>query len=1835
MMKSKLLRHLRLYLLLALIISGLDLSATKFHWVGTSAGNWNDPTNWSATPGGAGGVGVPLVGDWAVFDGVNGSNGNCDLVANTIIDSLVFDGYTGTFDCGSNQLTLERLLDIQSGTFIASTDFVRVDFRFNFISPAATYVHNNGTFIVAHTNANASLGTNDLTGSPITFYNLSFGPTGNSVTNLLNGVITVQNQLRFGGGNRLIRLLGGEIHALGNIQAWNTFPLASSYVGSTIIDIRGTGVQTWDGGTTDCNEGLLTYVKITNKNFNEIVLIGEVGVQSGLENVNSNLFCIDLNSAHQMTIRGSAGFGTLELTGPFTFDDLKISPGVNKAHDLNNTTLVARRTLTFASGNLISLFNGNIDALGNVNAFNTFPLGSTYIGNATININGLGVQTWDGTGTECNEGLLPYVKIVNKSTNELVLVGQVGVQSGLENDNSDPLVVDPSIVHQMSVVGSGGFNDVELFGPFTFDSLKFAPGVNKNHELNNTTLIAENLLTVTSQFLCSFNNGDIDTRGDLHAFNTFSIGGTFLGDAFININGTGTQTWDGGNTNLIQGILPFVNVVDKGAGELVLVGNIGVQRGLASTGTTVPNVVAPGVHTMVFRGGGGYGDASFTGPLTFHDVQILPAVNKGHDFNNTSIFVGNDLTLGGMFLLAIKDGGLEVDGDVYALNNHSNTSPPVGNGYIKIIGNATTQTIFGNGQQLFGRLPNVEINKPNGGVNLDNTVTIDGNLDLVQGIVNQANGLPTDLILLNRIATVSNASNLSHINGPIKKFGNTGIVFPTGKLGLYLPVEISAVNDPDASFTAEYFNDGSGTTSSNDGFAFGNTETSLAPVRDCEYWNVERNSLNGDAVVTLHWGANNCAPITAAEFCNLRVARWGDPTPTQWKDEGFNNVNGTIASGTISSMAQVTNFATNIKTPFTFSTTSNPLAISVVSTTDISCNGFNDGQIVLSASGGTAPYMYSIDNCVTFQSSPIFNNLGAGTYTVCVQDGNGCNTQSTTVTITEPPVLTICIVSEPESCNGGMDGTISITAMGGTSPYMYSIDNCVTQQSTGNFSGLSAGTYIACIQDANGCTVSQQVTITFTSNNCCFASDPQNGYLDFVSTYGSTVNNAGNILVLPNKVYFSVDVTLTDGTLDMTNVDAVFGDDAGLVLNGNAEFRSTNATLRPCDPLNTWDGIRFNANSQGRINENVFKNAENGLDLRSPEVVESTNNEFFNCMVGIRMEGLSGTANSVTGNTFATTDLYPFSNDANGIFLFNSDLDASITRNDFSNVRSATAGINVFGIHADGSSAEVSNNDFVNQYRALNVVNNSSNFVIENNEILVELTNDDDNHQIAVSNANAVWITGNELEKSGFASGSGANVGIIVNRVTGLNLKLNRIQGFDIGIRAIRTQDSNIGENEVLNPNRAGIHLRNVSNTQVNCNTINMDFDQSQTNAGILYIDNTGGTGDNGIRSNCISEATNAIELNGNSGAPLPAITNNHLYNYVDVGLLINGLTGDIGSGVAYNLSGHNTFNSNNVLGGAIDISSSSSLTAWGNYGIVSTGTGITVVGNNLYNSSASCGLQIESLFNEHLQEDLCDRYENLLTPFVTRLGSGFELAGDFTDAIEELPLEKRGEIALWVLDLVSDQPGEAAAMMQLVANRDLLDPNDHAWLAFNYAMHLGDWNGASNALQAISPIDMDEQDRLNLSAIRLYVVEQGIQLAELDAVRSQQIEAIVQRDGKYRNLARSMRKLKNNVSDIIFDAPEEAQQVQKGSIQYWEEQTIELFPNPATDVVSVRYQLASADGAVMKLVDMTGKVILQRDLDYSGDELEIDLDNLTNGVYLISITSPDADPLFDRFVKQ
>jgi len=188
-------------------------------------------------------------------------------------------------------------------------------------------------------------------------------------------------------------------------------------------------------------------------------------------------------------------------------------------------------------------------------------------------------------------------------------------------------------------------------------------------------------------------------------------------------------------------------------------------------------------------------------------------------------------------------------------------------------------------------------------------------------------------------------------------------------------------------------------------------------------------------------------------------------------------------------------------------TVTQPTALAASSSsTSVSCNG-GTAIVTVSGSGGISPYSGTGTFTVT-----------AGTYSYTVTDNNGCTT-ATSITITEPSVLTSSSSATSIACNGGT-ATVTVSGSGGTFPYT----------GEGSFTEV-AGIHSYTVTDNNGCTSTTSMTITeptvLTSSSSATSIACNGG------TATVTVNGSGGTLPYTGEGTF----TVTAGTYIYTVTD--------------------------------------------------------------------------------------------------------------------------------------------------------------------------------------------------------------------------------------------------------------------------------------------------------------------------------------------------------------------------------------------------------------------------------------------------------------------------------------------------------------------------------------------------------------------------------------------------------------------------------------------------------------------------------------------------------------------------
>ncbi|WP_318342613.1 T9SS type B sorting domain-containing protein [Flagellimonas baculiformis] len=195
-----------------------------------------------------------------------------------------------------------------------------------------------------------------------------------------------------------------------------------------------------------------------------------------------------------------------------------------------------------------------------------------------------------------------------------------------------------------------------------------------------------------------------------------------------------------------------------------------------------------------------------------------------------------------------------------------------------------------------------------------------------------------------------------------------------------------------------------------------------------------------------------------------------------------------------------------------------PLAVSATASDSFGC-GATSVNVNLTTSGGTAPYRFSVDGGPfgsTYTGNTSFSVTTAGTYSILVEDANGCQ-RSASVDVPNIPPPIFNITEEDANCGGANDGRVTINVTNGFGYEIeYSINNGATFQISNVFSNLAPGSYDVVLryeQDSFTCTTTPQtatvgtpstITATATPNSFPTCGNENGGQITISGVSGGT-----------------------------------------------------------------------------------------------------------------------------------------------------------------------------------------------------------------------------------------------------------------------------------------------------------------------------------------------------------------------------------------------------------------------------------------------------------------------------------------------------------------------------------------------------------------------------------------------------------------------------------------------------------------------------------------------------------------------------------------------------------
>jgi len=360
------------------------------------------------------------------------------------------------------------------------------------------------------------------------------------------------------------------------------------------------------------------------------------------------------------------------------------------------------------------------------------------------------------------------------------------------------------------------------------------------------------------------------------------------------------------------------------------------------------------------------------------------------------------------------------------------------------------------------------------------------------------------------------------------------------------------------------------------GLAAGSYTAAVSDLNGCVITGVFNiNTVAGPTAANVLTGNATCGNANGSATVSSVT---GGIAPYQYSFNGgpfsLTNNTGGLSAGTHTVVVRDNNNCT-YTVSFNINNTGSPSS-SITSSVDVSCFGGSNGSFSVSTSGGTPGYSYTLSPIGTTNTTGNFTGLTAQNYNVTISDAAGCLT-SVTITLTQPTQLTLTLTPSPVNCNAGTNGSIAAAGGGGSPTYAYSI-NGGPFGASGNFTGLTAGTYTVTIRDNNNCSFIQTSIIT----------QPSALGIALVSSPNSCAGSVGGVTITPSggtPVYsFSIDAITSSNTgtgLTSGTHTATIQDANGCVINGT--FNIGNIVGPASATVNTTNANCGNANGSATL----------------------------------------------------------------------------------------------------------------------------------------------------------------------------------------------------------------------------------------------------------------------------------------------------------------------------------------------------------------------------------------------------------------------------------------------------------------------------------------------------------------------------------------------------------------------------------------------------------------------------------------------------------------------------
>ena len=248
-----------------------------------------------------------------------------------------------------------------------------------------------------------------------------------------------------------------------------------------------------------------------------------------------------------------------------------------------------------------------------------------------------------------------------------------------------------------------------------------------------------------------------------------------------------------------------------------------------------------------------------------------------------------------------------------------------------------------------------------------------------------------------------------------------------------------------------------------------------------------------------------------------------------------------------------------------------------LATTPATCLA-NDGTATVTHTGGTGTYTYDwTPNIPGNNTTASLSGLIAGGYDVIATDvGTGCSESLTGIVGNSAGISAIISAYTDASCQTSEDGSATVQASGGQLPYSYLWPNGDTTATTNT---LEPGTYLAMVEDYNGCRAFASVTIGFNNPAPALDLGPDSTLCDTLSltldagagnsSYLWSDNSSGQTLTVSTSGTYSVLVTNSFGCENFDAITLNFVPCPLRVIGGSTSYNDLNIYPNPArDEIN-------------------------------------------------------------------------------------------------------------------------------------------------------------------------------------------------------------------------------------------------------------------------------------------------------------------------------------------------------------------------------------------------------------------------------------------------------------------------------------------------------------------------------------------------------------------------------------------------------------------------------------------------------------------------------------------